>query len=439
MEKNMTNVDIQRCRKTGFAPFVAAVMIFVLGVLPARLWGEEDDGSWGRGRRVFHSEAVSCSSCHSAEAATKTSFGPHLGRLRGTDVKRVKDAITNPNAVVPRKYQSKVIVEASIAMPRSSGDGMRLIHPSGADRLTTREQLLAWSGSEESFMPAGLLEKLSDQEQLDLLAYLTQPPPSMPLKSKLTAPPLRTMAEVETLLADSRPPADPLRPLKLVLVAGPKDHGPGEHDYPAWQQQWLELMRAAKNVTVETAWEFPSDEQLADADVCLFFQKGSFYQPRPEKLDQFLNNGGGAVYIHWAVNGSDQVKPFSERIGMASWGGRIKFRHGPLTLDFHNQTHPIARNFHQLQLYDESYWKLTGNPEEITLLATSTEDGQPTPQVWVKDHQPGRVFVSIPGHYSWTFDDPLFRILLLRGIAWTASESVDRFNSLVTPGARIKL
>ena len=29
------------------------------------------------------------------------------------------------------------------------------------------------------------------------------------------------------------------------------------------------------------------------------------------------------------------------------------------------------------------------------------------------------MFVSIPGHYSWTFDDPLFRVLLLRGIAWT--------------------
>ena len=49
----------------------------------------------------------------------------------------------------------------------------------------------------------------------------------------------------------------------------------------------------------------------------------------------------------------------------------------------------------------------------------------------------GRVFVSIPGHYTWTFDDPLFRVLLLRGIAWTAGESVDRFNELATLGARL--
>lgn len=51
----------------------------------------------------------------------------------------------------------------------------------------------------------------------------------------------------------------------------------------------------------------------------------------------------------------------------------------------------------------------------------------------------GRVFVSIPGHYSWTFGDPLFRILLLRGIAWSAGEPVDRFNplGLLTPEPRI--
>jgi type 1 glutamine amidotransferase len=47
------------------------------------------------------------------------------------------------------------------------------------------------------------------------------------------------------------------------------------------------------------------------------------------------------------------------------------------------------------------------------------------------------VFVSIPGHYSWSFDDPLFRVLLLRGIAWTAKEDVDRFNEAVWIGTSV--
>ena len=50
----------------------------------------------------------------------------------------------------------------------------------------------------------------------------------------------------------------------------------------------------------------------------------------------------------------------------------------------------------------------------------------------------GRVFVSIMGHYTWTFDDPLFRTLLLRGIAWSAHEPVDRFNNLIEAGLTIE-
>ena len=70
-------------------------------------------------------------------------------------------------------------------------------------------------------------------------------------------------------------------------------------------------------------------------------------------------------------------------------------------------------------------------------MGTAVEDGKPQPQVWSVERGRGRVFVSIPGHFSWTFDDPLFRTLLLRGIAWTAHEPVDRFNDLVRVGTDI--
>jgi hypothetical protein len=38
----------------------------------------------------------------------------------------------------------------------------------------------------------------------------------------------------------------------------------------------------------------------------------------------------------------------------------------------------------------------------------------------------------------WTFDDPVFRTVLLRGIAWAGQRDVDRFNELVTLDARIQ-
>jgi type 1 glutamine amidotransferase len=71
------------------------------------------------------------------------------------------------------------------------------------------------------------------------------------------------------------------------------------------------------------------------------------------------------------------------------------------------------------------------------VIGRGVEDGQPWPQLWVGEPGRGRVFVSIPGHYAWTFDDPLFRLLVLRGIAWSARQPVDRLNELVWPGARV--
>ena len=71
------------------------------------------------------------------------------------------------------------------------------------------------------------------------------------------------------------------------------------------------------------------------------------------------------------------------------------------------------------------------------MLASTPEEGQPQPQAWVRDQGKGRVFVCITGHFTWTFDDPLYRILLLRGMAWSAHQPLDRFNELVTVGVEL--
>jgi len=401
---------------------------------------ELEGGSWARGRKVFRSEAASCFKCHSVGGGGAR-IGPDLMNLVHRDYASVMRDIANPSFGINPDYIGHVIAlndgRVLTGVLQSDGDQLLLGDEKGVVTKLSKTDIESMAPSKTSVMPTGIAQKLTADQMKDLITYLMTPPPHMPLEAPLTAPPLRTQAEVAIALAGSPQVPEPTRLLNLVLVDGPKDHGPGEHDYPAWKSVWEELLSADDNVSVSTATEFPSDEQLAAADVLLFFQKGSFEPDRPAKMDAFFARGGGAVYIHWAVNGNDQVQEFSKRIGYASWGGRIAFRHGPLTLDIHNTDHPIVRNFEQLQLYDESYWKLTGQPQDVTLLATSTEDGMPTPQMWTTEKGNGRVFVSIPGHYSWTFDDPLFRILLLRGTAWTAQEPIDRFNDLVTPGARM--
>jgi type 1 glutamine amidotransferase len=243
---------------------------------------------------------------------------------------------------------------------------------------------------------------------------------------------------VEAVLKGVGPPAKAGKLLRIVLASGPKDHGPGEHDYPLWQRRWYNLLSLAEDVRVELANGWPSPLQLRQADVIVFYSNNPGWSTaRAKELDAYLARGGGLVYLHYAVDGHRDVEALAERIGLAWRGGRSRFRHGPLELDFGKAKHPIVRGFGKVKFVDESYWELVGDVRRVEVLATGVEEGKARPLLWARQAGKGRVFVSIPGHYTWTFDDPLIRILVLRGMCWAAGAPVDRLTELATVGARM--
>jgi putative heme-binding domain-containing protein len=401
---------------------------------------ELEGGSWAAGRRVFHSEQALCAKCHTIDGAGGA-IGPNLSNLRQRDYASVLRDVTNPNYAINPDYISYTLrLEDGRVLSgtvRSDGDALLVGDEKGDVAKVARADVAEMKASTASVMPKDVHQKLGDAKLRDLLTYLLTPPPSMPLESPLPPPAPRSRDELAAVLAGAPQPPEKTRLIRVVLVAGPKDHGPGEHDYPAWQKAWKELLALDETTIVETAWEWPSKEQLAAADALVVYQHGRFDAQRAKDLDAFLARGGGATFIPWAVDGNPDGKGFAERIGLAV-GGAIGFRHGDMTLDLTLAKHPIVRGFDRVRLVDETYWKMVGDLGRLTLLGTAVEDGAPTPQMWVREHGKGRVFVSIPGHYSWSFDDPLFRVLLLRGIAWTAREPVDRYNELVPIGARMR-
>jgi type 1 glutamine amidotransferase len=318
----------------------------------------------------------------------------------------------------------------------------KLLHisDSAAKVVTVRaDQVEEMSAVAGSIMPDNLAKQLGPEKMKDLLTYLLTDPPHMPEYGKETPPPPRSSKEVKDILAGAPEPPEKIRPIQVVLVSGRKDHGLGEHDYPAWQQTWQKLLALAEDTKVSVADDWPTADALRTADVLVFYQQGKWTAERAKDIDAFLERGGGLVYIHYAVDGGSDAPGFAQRIGLAWSGGKSKFRHGALEVGLETGgKHPIARNFNKVQFHDESYWNLVGDPKKITLLGSGTEEDQQQPLFWTLEPSKGRVFVSIPGHFAWTFDDPLFRMLLLRGIAWTAREPVDRFNDIVTAGARVK-
>jgi putative heme-binding domain-containing protein len=404
---------------------------------------ELDGGSWARGRKVFFGEAAACFKCHSVHSQGG-SIGPDLTNLVHRDYESVMRDITRPSFAINPDFLASVVRlkddRSLTGVVRTEGGKFHIGDRDGKTTVVDKADVAEVRPSPLSVMPDDLLKKLTPEQSRDLLTFLLTPAPRMPedYVGPEKRPKPRTLAEVNAALAGAPNPPAKTRLIRVVLVAGAKDHGKGEHDYPAWLKAWGELLSAAENIEVVTAMEWPAKEEFQKADAMVFFQRGNWDAKRAADTDAFLERGGGLVYLHWAVDGRENAAEFAKRIGLAAKGGSIKYRHGPLDLTFNAEAkHPIARNFDALKLVDESYWQLTGELPKGRALGWATEEKEPRPLFWSLEHGKGRVFVSIPGHYSWTFDDPLFRVLLLRGVAWTAKEPVDRFNDLVLPGADV--
>ena len=278
-------------------------------------------------------------------------------------------------------------------------------------------------------------------------------------------PPQRAAVEAALVME----PLPENKPLHVVLLAPAKDHGPagnGLHDYPLWQERWALLMggrtasaatqvnlhgdpvaderifEGAPGVTIDRAHQWPDDEQFSKADVIVAYGYLKWNEARKQQVARFLERGGGLVLIHSAT--WTFPKPDAAVAALVGIGGFTKYRIGSVTVKLTAPDHPIARGLpRSLILEDESYgWVEPAiDPAQTTLLAVSHEthpdlpaEIQAQPVFWIHHSGKGRVFGCVPGHRVWTFDNPWFRLWLLRGIAWSAGGSPYRFDALAPRG-----
>ena len=298
------------------------------------------------------------------------------------------------------------------------------------------------------------------------------------------APPApRNRAEVEAVLAKAPPalPASELRPLSIVLLADEKDHGLNEHDYPLWQKRWKVLLGGKEygdgqtqvnlygppgpgdskvllsgtpKVKVTTAWKWPSREQLQTADLIVMYcyRSGGGHwlwdEQSPKDLDAYLSRGGGFVVIHAATYmhvdmALGEWKSLLDLTGLA-YGKGNRTRREPMEIRL-AVDHPICRGLPEaIRLVDEPFWPAFGDQRAVEVLGTSQEsvarkstELKTQPMFWTYRRGKGRVFGCTPGHYTWTFDDPYFRLILLRGMAWAAGEQPYRFDGLALRGVSL--
>ncbi len=369
-------------------------------------------GDWGRGQRLYFSEKLQCATCHRIRGEGKL-IAPDLSNLVSRDIGSILRDIKEPGATIHPDY---VAFNASLNdgddvsgfVRAQSEDSLIVLGVDGKETVIARKNLKDLRASSVSLMPAGLLDGLKENQVRDLLTFLSSEPPK------------RSREEVERIIGKTPSAQTPQRSLNLVWVASKQDHGPGEHDYPVAQKKWMSLLNNSPKVSATNAWEWPSAKQFEEADVLIFyFWNHNWSDERLRQLDDFVERGGGVVVLHSATI-SKNPERLAESIGMASQSGRTKYLHTPLDLKFVG-TNAITRNFpKQIHFLDEPYWPLIGDTNKINVIGTVKQDGKDHIQVWTFEKGKGRVFGCVMGHYTWTHEDPLYQILVSRGIAWAA-------------------
>lgn len=232
------------------------------------------------------------------------------------------------------------------------------------------------------------------------------------------------------------------------FVAGPKSHGPGQHDHPAGcalLAQSLQASGLAINAKVSHGW--PTDETaLIAADALVIYGDGLATHPADGHLDALrarYRAGKALVLIHFAIEPSNNEMAdfFKQSIGGyfdPSWSVNPVWK-----LEQPNLTnHPIARGVQRFMLNDEYYYHIrlrdevvpvmTAVPPESSLGADGPRSGNPSvraelaakkPQTiaWaVENPNKSRGFGFTGGHFLDNWNDQNYRKLVVNGIAWAA-------------------
>jgi putative heme-binding domain-containing protein len=367
-------------------------------------------GDFERGRELFFGEQLKCSTCHRIRGEGAI-VGPDLSNLAHRDAAAVLRDIQEPSAAINPDYVAYNVAtrdgdDLTGFVRAQSAETLRIIGADGKERLIEQKNVTSLKPSAVSLMPTGLLNELPDKDVRSLLTFL------------VSAPPKREEADAilrNDVVAERRP-------LNVVLVASKQDHGPGQHDYPAWQTNWAGKLPEKTGFKVSTAWEWPSSAQWKQADAIVFyFWNHDWSERRYAELDEFQKRGGGLVLLHAACIADKDPEKLAERIGLAAQPGRSGYLHTPFTLKFANTNSSMGLKAVELPMLDEPYWPMIGDTNRVQVLATGNIDSADRPLIWTYERGKGKVFVSIPSHYTWTWQDPSMEALFVRAIRWVAT------------------
>jgi type 1 glutamine amidotransferase len=246
---------------------------------------------------------------------------------------------------------------------------------------------------------------------------------------------------------------------KIVFLAGPPSHGPGEHEHRAGcllLKSCLDQVPGVTSVVYSNGWPQDPTAAFADAATLVVYSDGGDGHPllrddRLKTLADLIHKGTGLVCLHYAVEPTIEKgeKEFLDWIGGCfelDWSVNPTWTADYQTLP----THPITRGVEPFRIFDEWYFHmrfrdgmsgvipiLSAVPPSSTMnRSDGPHEGNPAVRAAVKNGEVehmawalerpdgGRGFGFTGGHYHKNWGNDNVRKLVLNAILWTAKVEV---------------
>ena len=256
---------------------------------------------------------------------------------------------------------------------------------------------------------------------------------------------------------------------KILLLAGPPSHGPGEHEHRAGcllLKSCLDRVPGVSAVVYSNGW--PKDPAVFEgaATVVLYSDGGgghpALQDDRLQQLDRLMKKGVGLVCIHYATEPTLEKgeQEFIDWIGGCFEIDRSVNPHWDANFK-ELPKHPITRGVEPFNINDEWYFNmrfregmkgvhpiLTAVPPQSTMsrkdgphegnpeVRKAVERGEPQHVAWAAERPGGgRGFGFTGAHFHRNWGNPNFRKIVLNAIVWTAKMEVPASGiaSEVTP------
>jgi len=256
---------------------------------------------------------------------------------------------------------------------------------------------------------------------------------------------------------------------KILLLAGPPSHGPGEHEHRAGcllLKSCLDRVPGVSAVVYSNGW--PKDPSVFEgaATVVLYSDGGgghpALQDDRLQQLDRLMKKGVGLVCIHYATEPTLEKgeQEFIDWIGGCFEIDRSVNPHWDANFKVLPK-HPITRGVEPFNINDEWYFNmrfregmkgvqpiLTAVPPQSTMsrkdgphegnpeVRKAVERGEPQHVAWAAERPGGgRGFGFTGAHFHRNWGNPNFRKIVLNAIVWTAKMEVPASGiaSEVTP------